>query len=79
MRTKKDYKGPEIISEYSSANIKKAVYNINEKNLKITFASNAVYSYEGVPHEIFSAFDNSESQGVYFNKNIAKNFTYKKI
>ena len=78
-RTKKEYKGEEIITEYKSSNIKGATFNISEKKLKLTFVSGAIYEYAEVPHEVFSGFDNAESQGIYFNKNISKKYSYKKI
>lgn len=79
MRTKKEIKGPKIITEYNSSNIKGATYDINEKQLVVEFGSGAKYEYDGVPHDIFSAFDNAESQGKYFNVNIAKKYNFKKI
>lgn len=75
----KQYKGADIIAEYDSSNVRGAKYNINEKTLQITFGSGAVYEYTEVPHEVFSAFDNAESQGKYFNQNIGKKFSYKKV
>ena len=79
MRTKKNYNGKEILSEYVSSNIKNANYHSENKTLKISFASGILYEYYDVPHEVFSGFDNADSQGVYFNKNIAKKFTFKKL
>lgn len=79
MRNKKEFKGSDIISEYKSANIKGATFNINEKTLKITFSSGAEYEYSEVPHEVFSGFDNADSQGKYFNTNISKKYNFKKI
>lgn len=75
----KKYVGSEIICEYNSSNIKKASYDINTKKLKVTFGNNSIYEYDDIPHEIFSEFNLSESQGKYFNKNISKKYTYKKI
>lgn len=79
MRTKKNYHGKEIITEYASSNIKGANFHIENKKLKITFASGVIYEYADVPHEIFSGFDNADSQGVYFNKNIAKKYSFQKL
>jgi hypothetical protein len=79
MRKSKEYKGTQIIAEYDSTNIQGATYDINSKKLQIKFGSGALYEYDEVPHEIFSAFDNAESQGKYFNQNISKKFNYKKV
>jgi hypothetical protein len=37
-----------------------------------------VYSYEEVPHQIYTKFRMAESQGSFFNKEIAKTFKYTK-
>lgn len=79
MRKTKTYKGAEILTEYNSSNIKGGKYNTDKKTLQITFSSGAIYEYANVPHEVFSAFDNADSQGKYFNSNISKKFDYKKV
>jgi hypothetical protein len=38
-----------------------------------------IYEYEEVPHSIYAQFRLAESQGKYFNQNIARKFKYKKI
>lgn len=75
----KKYEGSKIICEYNSSNLKKSTYDINEKKLTILFGSGTSYEYEGVPHEVFSELNLAESQGKYFNVNIAKKYNYKKI
>jgi hypothetical protein len=79
MRTSKKYQGAQIITEYDSSNIKGAKYDTDTKSLAITFGSGSIYEYANVPHEVFSAFDNAESQGKYFNGNIGKKYSYKKV
>lgn len=71
--------GKLIIVEINSSNLKSAKYNTESKDLEITFNNNSVYEYKGVPWEVFTRFRMSESQGKYFNTNISKNYTYKKI
>jgi hypothetical protein len=75
----KNYEGTKVICEYDSSNLKKASYDTLTKKLSVTFNNEVVYEYDDVPHETFSALNLSESQGKYFNQNIAKKFTYKKI
>lgn len=77
--TSKKYLGENIVTEYVSSNIKGGNYNINTKKLEITFNNGMVYEYEDVSHEVFTELNLSESQGKYFNANIAKKYIYKKI
>ena len=78
MRTSKNISGTQILCEYTSSNIKGATYNTANKELEITFNSNATYIYENVTHEVFTAFDMAESQGKYFNSNILKKYNFRK-
>lgn len=75
----KQYVGEEIIVSYESSNIKGGKYNTNTKKLEVTFNNGLIYEYDDVPHEIFAELNLSESQGRYFNKNISKNYTFRKI
>lgn len=77
--TSKKYLGENVLTEYVSSNIKGGKYNINTKKLEITFNNGMVYEYEDVPHEIFTELNLAESQGKYFNTNIAKKYVYKKV
>ena len=77
--TSKQYLGENVVVLYESSNIKEGKYNTNTKKLQITFNNGAIYEYDDVPHETFAAMNLAESQGKYFNANIAKSFTYKKI
>lgn len=77
--TSKKYLGENIVTEYVSSNIKGGKYNINTKKLEITFNNGMIYEYEDVSHEVFTELNLSESQGKYFNANIAKKYIYKKI
>ena len=78
-RTSKKIEGSKIICEYTSSNIKKAVFDLNEKTLQLTFGSGGIYEYTDVPHEVFTKFDMDDSQGKHFNTNINKKFVHKKI
>lgn len=79
MVTSKKYEGTKVICEYNSSNLKAASYDTATKKLSITFGSGAIYEYDDVPHETFSGLNLAESNGKYFNRNIAKNFNYKKV
>lgn len=71
--------GTKIINEIQSSNLKKTVYDTETKKLIVTFTNGVVYEYEEVPHQIYTRFRMSESQGKYFNANISKAYKYKKI
>ncbi len=75
----KKYEGTRVICEYDSSNLKQASYDTLNKKLNVTFNNGAIYEYDEVPHEVFAGLNLAESQGKFFNQNISKNFTYKKI
>lgn len=77
--TRTEIEGNKIICEITSSNLKRSEYDIENKTLKITFNNEMLYEYEEVPHSIYSQFRLSDSQGKYFNQNIAKKFKYKKL
>ncbi len=79
MVTTKKYEGTKVICEYNSSNLKGASYDTTTKKLNVIFGNGTIYEYDDVPHETFAALNLAESQGKYFNQNIAKNFTYKRI
>lgn len=71
--------GSEIINEIKSSNLKKSTYNVETKKLKIEFNNGFAYEYEEVPHQVYTQFRMSESQGKYLNSEIAKKYKYKKL
>lgn len=71
--------GKQIINEIESSNLTKTVYNLEEKTLTATFKNGAEYEYVGVPHAVYTKFRLAESQGTFFNKEISKKYTYKKV
>lgn len=62
-----------------SSNLKSAKYDTTSKELTITFNNGSIYVYSDVPWEIFTKMRMSESQGKFFNLNIAKKYNYKKL
>ena len=62
-----------------STNIKSASYDTETHDLTITFNNGGIYVYNNVPWEMFTKFRMSESQGKFFNVNIAKNYKYTKV
>ena len=75
---KEEIQGTKIINEIKSSNIKKTEYDTETKKLVVEFNNGFKYEYEEVPHQIYTKFRMSESQGKFFNSEIAKKFKYKK-
>jgi hypothetical protein len=71
--------GKHIVCEVKSSNIAKADYDTETKKLIVEFNNNLKYEYEDIPHQLFTSFRSSESQGSFFSKNIAKKYKYKKL
>ena len=62
--------GTKIINLIESSNIDKTIYDTKTENLEVTFKNGSTFIYEEVPHNIYTKFRMSESQGSFFNKNI---------
>jgi len=71
--------GKKIICEIESSTVKIAEYDTSTKKLLVTFKGDVQYEYDEVPHDIFTKFRMSESQGSFFNKEIGKKYEYRKI
>jgi len=71
--------GKKIICEIESSTFKIAEYDTSTKKLLVTFKGDVQYEYDEVPHDVFTKFRMSESQGSFFNKEIGKKYEYRKI
>lgn len=71
--------GKVINVDIQSSNLVKASFDTEASALTVTFVSGGIYEYEKVPWEVFTKFRMSDSQGKFFNNNIAKNYSYKKL
>jgi aspartokinase-like uncharacterized kinase len=71
--------GTKIINEIQSSNIRKTEFDTETKELVVEFNNGLRYSYENVPHQVYTQFRMSESQGKFFNTKIAKTYKYKKL
>ena len=76
---KTDIIGTKIICEVESSNLKKTEYDLDTKKLVVEFKNGMSYEYEEVPHNIFTQFRISDSQGKFFNTQISKTYKYKKL
>jgi hypothetical protein len=76
---KEEIKGTKIINEIQSSNIKRTEYDTDSKELVVEFNNGLIYSYENVPHQLYTQFRMSESQGKFFSSKISKTFKYKRL
>ena len=76
---KEEIRGTKIINEIQSSNIKKTEFDTESKELVVEFNNGLRYLYEGVPHQIYTQFRTSDSEGKFFNSKIAKTYKYKKL
>ncbi len=76
---KEEIKGTHIICEVKSSNIKMADFDTETKKLVVEFNNGLKYEYDEVPLQLFTSFRRAESQGSFFNKNIAKKYKYRKL
>jgi len=76
---REEIQGTKIINEIKSSNIKKTEYDTENKKLIVEFNNGLKYEYENVPHQIYTRFRISESQGKFFTTDIAKKYKYKKL
>lgn len=71
--------GTKIINEIKSSNIRKTEYDTESKKMIVEFNNGFRYQYDEVPHQIYTRFRMSESQGKYFTTDIAKKYKYTKL
>jgi len=71
--------GTKILCEIESSNLKSTEYDTESKKLVVEFKNGIKYEYDEVPHNIFAQLRLSDSQGKFFNTQIAKSFKYKKV
>jgi hypothetical protein len=71
--------GTTILNEIESSNIVKTQYDTSTKVMIAEFKNGMRYEYSDVPHQKYTQFRMAESQGNFFNKNISKAHTYKKL
>lgn len=70
--------GKVITVVVQSSNLKEASYHTETEDLTVIFNNGSIYVYNKVPWSKFTKFRLSESQGKYFNENIAKAHNYTK-
>lgn len=76
---KEEIVGTKIINEIQSSNLRKTEYDTETKKMLVEFNNGAKYEYNEVPHQVYTQFRMSESQGKFFNSKIAKTYKYRKV
>ncbi len=76
---KEEIKGTKIFNEIKSSNLKKSEYDTESRQMIVEFTNGSKYEYSEVPHQIYTRFRMSESQGKFFSTEIAKKFKFKKL
>jgi len=71
--------GTKIINKIESSNIVETEYDTSNKKLIVEFKNGAKYEYEDVPHQVYTRFRMTESQGKFFTTEISKSYKYKKL
>jgi len=71
--------GTKIINKIESSNIVETEYDTSNKKLIVEFKNGTKYEYEDVPHQVYTRFRLSESQGKFFTTEISKAYKYKKL
>jgi len=65
-----------VESVFASGNILKSTYFPHKERMYLSFSRGHTYSYGNISQELYNEFEEVESQGEYFAKNIAKNDKY---
>jgi hypothetical protein len=77
--TREEIKGTKILNEIESSNLVRTEYDTQSKKMIVEFKNGMRYEYDEVPHQTYTSFRTSKSQGSFFSKNISKTFKYKKL
>lgn len=63
------------MEDIQSTNHAKAGYHPDSQKMFVEYKNGKVYSYSGVPKEVYEGYQNAESQGSYFSQNIKGRYT----
>ena len=77
--TKEEIIGTRILNEVQSSNIVKTEFDTETKSMIVEFKNGARYQYENVPHEVYTRFRMTESQGKFFSSDISKKYKFTKL
>lgn len=77
--TKEEFVGTKILNEVQSSNIVRTEFDTESKMLVVEFKNGMRYQYEEVPHEVYTRFRMTESQGKFFSSDISKKYKFTKL
>jgi hypothetical protein len=77
--TKEEIIGTKILNEVQSSNIVKTEFDTETKLMIVEFKNGMRYQYENVPHEVYTRFRMTESQGKFFSSDISKKYKFTKL
>ena len=77
--TKEEFVGTKILNEVQSSNIVRTEFDTESKLMIVEFKNGIRYQYEGVPHEVYTRFRMTESQGKFFSSDISKKYKFTKL
>ena len=77
--TKEEFVGTKILNEVQSSNIVRTEFDTESKLMIVEFKNGMKYQYEGVPHEVYTRFRMTESQGKFFSSDISKKYKFVKL
>jgi len=77
--TREEFVGTKILNEVQSSNIVRTEFDTETKMLVVEFKNGMKYQYEGVPHEVYTRFRMTESQGKFFSSDISKKYKFTKL
>jgi len=77
--TKEEIVGTKIINEVQSSNIVRTEFDTESKLMIVEFKNGMRYQYEEVPHEVYTRFRMTESQGKFFSSDISKKYKFVKL
>jgi hypothetical protein len=58
--------------------IRSFYYDAEERRLRVTYVSGAVYDYLGVPQKVYESMKASRSKGIFLNREIKGRYEFEK-
>ncbi len=62
-----------------STAIRSIFYDPDRQRLWVTFITGRRYVYESVPPDVFAAFTQASSRGIFFNTEIRDRYSYREV
>ncbi len=62
-----------------SSNLRSIGYDIDSSTLEVEFKSGAVWQYFDVPESLWYEFEGAESKGIFFNREILRQYPESRV